>query len=343
MVKTSPAAKEWFASDTSETLASDITLQALDHGGGPQDLPEGSKPASREHSVAAKTSSGLGTGFVLSATPGYTVTDADDGARKINEDASSWHHAMRIFVLGIAPDTPFNRVNWFMSSALLILVQMLVLLSFVSSLSFKRCVDQSQCLNGRFCAGRHLFDADRDPYATSDVIHRVNRGTCFDCSSSLLGREVPGLLDELCAPNITSSATSYGAHGFHPTDDNADCLAACSSGCVPTLPAHTFDFSNAQRSCAGACAATCAAKLATPKAVLLFASAQDEADTGYDAANFNLYLTWRSVREQCQQCQPSVLAGRSYRTTGEVEYINVRARRRTHERFSEREPAVRLH
>jgi hypothetical protein len=198
-----------------------------------------------------------------------------------------------------------ERVFWYFSSVALILLQFIVLQSFNTSLSFKRCMNYGDCLKGRICAGLNVFDPESDPYSSST--HRIPRGACHDCSSSLGGRkEIFGLLDTLCPTGAPECVVA--------------CFANCSSVDVTTT--HQLDYSSTDRQCAADCAASsasCSAMLGP--ALDMFSEAAS--DSVVSNAGFNRFLTFLSMREQCAFCSSSVLADRTYSNAAEIELMNV--------------------
>ena len=92
-----------------------------------------------------------------------SVVDDDDDNDKIQEEPSSWHHAMRLKVL-LPSTAPKVKIVWFVSSYLLIFTQIIVLLSFNTSLSFKRCtIAADECLGGSYCSGTKFLQQHQDP------------------------------------------------------------------------------------------------------------------------------------------------------------------------------------
>ena len=213
----------------------------------------------------------------------------------MSEDASSWHHAMRLFVMEpklkwqtqVRVTSTRHRWLWFMSSVLLVLTQLLVLLSFAASLSFKRCTSGANCLSGSYCAGRFVTQPAADPFNDLDQAV-ILKGTCMSCSSRLPdGIEVPDLLEVACEPLMGPSST---------------CFDACASTCLASFPG------------------VAQLKLADAAAGRFDISdyAHSLHTLGGDA-NVRMFLTVQSVLEQCTSCSSSMRTAKKYLTQSESE------------------------
>ena len=214
---------------------------------------------------------------------------------------------MRVSVLSrVHGAKKWHRCAWFASSAALVAVQLIAVLTFIAGLSWKKCMyvegmDERDCLPGFYCGGVRFLDPDTDVFDKEK--RRVLRGTCYECSSALLGGELLGLLDAMCPGG------SIPAVGIDPSM-NGDCIkkcalsraGPCSNATSGQLPSHTIDFSVEQRGCASFCAASCVAAFpAEAKGWFDRANAESAIE---DDPGFNRFLTWMSIRDQCGQYTP---------------------------------------
>lgn len=249
----------------------------------------------------------------------------------MEERPGSWHHAMRVSVLSrVNGMKNWQRCAWFASSAALVAVQLIAVLTFIAGLSWKKCMhvdgmEERDCLPGFYCGGVRFLDPDVDVFDERKQL--VLRGTCYECSSAVLGGQLLGLLDAMCPGG------SIPGVGIDPSLDD-DCIKKCylaqvgpcanmTSRAQPYhgIPSHTMDYSLSDRSCAAFCTARCVAAMPT------------EAKDWFERANaeiaiennpgFNRFLTWMSIRDQCGQCEPSRRLSKLYMTVSEAEVNKV--------------------
>ena len=132
-----------------------------------------------------------------------------------------------------------------------------VMLSFSTALSFRRCMSSSDCNPASYCAGLSTAPTMVDPLNTSTVIHR---GYCLGCSSRYPDElHVPALLDDICAP-ATSSESCL-----------SDCMTTCTGNpgetyiTAPTKTrVHVSVFTAAEHACSEECASSCKSALSLP-------------------------------------------------------------------------------
>jgi len=247
----------------------------------------------------------------------------------MEERPGSWHHAMRVSVLSrVNGMKNWQRCAWFASSAALVAVQLIAVLTFIAGLSWKKCMhvdgmEERDCLPGFYCGGVRFLDPDVDVFDERKQL--VLRGTCYECSSAVLGGQLLGLLDAMCPGG------SIPGVGIDPSLDD-DCIKKCylaqvgpcanmTSRAQPYhgIPSHTMDYSLSDRSCAAFCTARCVAAMPT------------EAKDWFERANaeiaiennpgFNRFLTWMSIRDQCGQCEPSRRLSKLYMTVSEAHTV----------------------
>jgi len=180
-----------------------------------------------------------------------------------------------------------------------------VLLSFNSSLSFKRCIAADDCVYGYFCAGKHMQSGVAD-WAGCDPLGAnfdcpIPIGTCYPCGARWDdGLEFPRLLEVVC-PNTTS----------------LQCLPACVAGCSSTVNPQMYlsEFSAADQACTSSCAESCYGALVEPAR-----SAVRDVMGSLDG--WEKYKEWRTILEECGDCTGSKRTGRTYMTAVELELVN---------------------
>ena len=275
------------------------------------------------HDSSGPARNGLSTRLSRMKSVGNVIVWADDGKKdmpsidsehNLKEPASSWHHAMRFFLLMDETATPLRRVMWLMSSFMLVAMQLLVLLAFASTLAYKRCLvpGGSECLRGQYCGGRALHPTTP---SVLDKSIEVSRGTCVSCSSSLPnGAEVPGMLEEMCAgPDCLADcdclvqipewqATLHSGSKLGKPKDLADAM----------FTKHIESYTEAERSCLGACAQSCLAKMTDAQQGFVTASSNAEMLNAYSlktqslmldqASGFASFIAWLTIHEQCNYC-----------------------------------------
>ena len=161
----------------------------------------------------------------------------DDPTVKVDEEATSWHHAMRLFVLGGMEDAPvFVRVSWFASSFLLIAVQCIVMFSFSGALSYKRCMADADCPKGRMCAARSFSPSVADPFDPQGI--PLPRGVCFECVADLdaptSGSCLPYACRASCRPLSEVGGSSLASAAARPLRSATRCLS-CLTQCAPAM------------------------------------------------------------------------------------------------------------
>ena len=232
----------------------------------------------------------------------------DEANEPLKEPPTSWHHVVRMRVLD-ASTSQRTKFLWFSSGQLLVLIQWVVMLSFSSALSIRRCMSSSDCNPASYCAGLSTAPTMIDPLNASAVIHR---GYCLGCSSRYPDElHVPALLDVICAPATNSESCL------------SDCMTTCTGNPGDryiTAPAktrvHASAFTAAEHACSEQCASSCKSALSQPgKAAAALSSAE--------IAGEPLFSTWLSIVDQCRSCDASVREGVRFATPAEAENLQV--------------------
>jgi hypothetical protein len=268
--------------------------------------------------------------------------DTEEAAteEKIREPPSSWHHAARLRVLA-RKTSPASRVLWFSSSIGLVLVQMCVMLSFLSALSAVRCTHHDDCGHGSYCSGLTTMKSARDPLAMDK---RIQRGICMGCSKRPPNEEhVDGLLEVLC-PGEFSFVGEFG-----PASNSSaglmcvgSCMASCISG-VHSMSSASAVTQASLRSSFGkhisrftadetACAATCSLGRGECDSTLSdgmsdkFDKLVGDSSWRTDSSSSNglrAYKAWINVHDQCEACVASVRENVRYATPEEAENLRI--------------------
>lgn len=255
------------------------------------------------------------------------------------------HHAMRLMVLN-AENSTFDRVAWYLSSLVLVFTQVLVLVAFTSSLSFKRCTSSEDCLVGSYCAGKLMFKQMEDGMPSTLAGGMISKGSCFPCGSRAAdGVEVLKLLENTCvsmgytdvAAERSSSTRRTFLVGQSLAEQSAapsvDCVKTCTSNCTLTAVAggppdsqHINTYSGDELLCASSCAATCTAALPAAAQTALAQAARKMGEVDFAAhrtAELHPFLAWRATALQCSECPASFREGVAYMTAGEYEALTV--------------------
>jgi len=242
------------------------------------------------------------------------AVDNEPQEEKIMEPPSSWHHAARLKCV-TRRATAFQRGSWFCSSLILVIVQMCVMLSFLSALSARRCTSHDDCDHALYCSGLRSSQRMRDPL---DSRLYIQRGICLGCGTRMPDdSQVDSLLEGLCpdAANVNAPA-SNSSMGIL-------CLSACMSTCTaqspfPITTRHVDEYSDGEVLCATSCASSCAATL-TGELVHLLDQAMSSPARDSRTRTSRLYQVWLSIIDQCGHCAPSIRQGIRFATPPEAE------------------------
>lgn len=235
----------------------------------------------------------------------------------LNEAPSSWHHVTRMRCLnkGTRKST---RCLWYTSTVIMVSAQILVMMSFSSSLSVKRCLwqpsdEEGECDDGSYCAGMNTLRLSSDPLSPHSE-PSIRLGFCHGCGTRLPDeKEVPELLELMCP--VSDVIASCMAHCAAPTNDH-DFL----------MYTHVSTYSSAELSCASACAGNATASLASAEAAV-FADAlvggRDifgvSATSAAGLPHLAAFAVWLSIIQQCVACPESLRTGVAYMTASENE------------------------
>jgi len=284
--------------------------------------------------------SNVGTKPRVVSVLGKVDDDVDEEEKleeeKLREPPSSWHHAARLKVLHRS-STTLQRILWFSSSLILVLVQMCVMLSFLSALSARRCIVSSDCDAGAHCAGLESHPRANDPL---DLSKRIHRGVCLGCGTRYPDDlHIDRLLEVMCP----------GGADLHPANNQSTgifCMGSCMNTCTGTAfnlygedavaasagprrgravqgegGIHLADYSPADKACAAECTSTCAATLHGEMASKFALAAHADVSSGHGVPQ--TYETWLAIGTQCLRCPSSVRQGVRYATLPEVENLRI--------------------
>jgi len=237
---------------------------------------------------------------------------------KLSEPPTSWHHGARLSCLA-RKSSMCTRLSWYCSSIMLVIVQMLVMLSFLSALYATRCMSKGDCATASYCANLRVSPPPRDPL---DPAKQIQRGVCLGCGARLSPEEhIDGLLEVLC-PGGPSSNSSVGV----------PCLQSCMNSCTASSPfvftvKHVDDYSATEKTCATSCTLSSCSATLSGEVGHMFDRAVGYSDWRARGANSDgvpfAYVVWLSIIDQCSTCEESVRQGIRFATPPEVENLRI--------------------
>ena len=248
---------------------------------------------------------------------------------RLPEPPTSWHHVVRHRCL--SRGVPFaNRCTWLLSAVLLVLVQFLVMNSFNSALSIKRCTQHSDCSSSGYCAGMTKLNRVRDVLSPDAFI---NRGVCHGCGTKPPDEEaIMDILETLC-PHVSNGTT---------------CVQSCALACLKPQytdattarldSMHLSLYSDLELSCAAKCGIDCRAQLGKAEAATFSSFAlgswfDDELESKLTSdpteskrgliIGLGTYKAWLAIITQCTTCPASLRKGYQYMTPVEAENMKI--------------------
>jgi len=240
--------------------------------------------------------------------------DIDDEVDEpLDEPPTSWHHVTRMRCL-YKGYSPAIRWAWYFSTLLLVTIQILVMISFSSSLSVKRCLwqpsdEEGECDDGAYCAGMNTMPLARDPLSNG-LQASIRLGYCQGCGTRLPDEyEIPNLLELLC-----------------PVSGRMDsCMSACAApngGHDWLMSTHMTKYTPLELGCASACSQNATSSL-SPDELSVFEEAsglhRPQLENFPPIYTVDRYAAWLSVIQQCVACPESLRAGVAYMTASENE------------------------
>ena len=201
----------------------------------------------------------------------------------------------------------------------------IVMLSFLSALSARRCLAHDDCDFGTYCNGLVTNRRPRDPLPGHGDVLAAGLGVCLGCGTRAPEEmHIRDQLEVLC-PGDASLASGNSSAGMN-------CVVGCMDSCTsqagfPIETKHISQYTDAERACATSCTLTVCASTLTGELGAKFDEAVGSSSwrtkgVGSDGVP-HAYKVWLSLIAQCHNCAASVRVGVRFANLPEAENLRI--------------------